>query len=149
MLTMRARKFLKNTRRKLTANRNETISFDKSKVESYNCYKRGHFARECRALKNQDNKHKESSRRSVPVETSTSTALVSCDGNFMPPTSDLSFTDLDEFVNKYIVENCKAKSSEEDPKVVRKNDDDPIIKEWVSDNEKEDVSQPKIEKENY
>ncbi|GKG26892.1 hypothetical protein Tco_0402595, partial [Tanacetum coccineum] len=38
------------------------------------------FARECRALRNQDNKNKESSRRSVPVETSTSTALVSCDG---------------------------------------------------------------------
>ncbi|GKE65449.1 ribonuclease H-like domain-containing protein [Tanacetum coccineum] len=50
-----------------------------SKVKCYNCHKRGHFARECRALRNQDNK-KESSRRSVPVETSTSTALVSCDG---------------------------------------------------------------------
>ncbi|GJS68552.1 putative ribonuclease H-like domain-containing protein [Tanacetum coccineum] len=35
--------------------------------------------REYKAPRNQDNK-KESSRRSVPVETSTSTALVSCDG---------------------------------------------------------------------
>ncbi|GJS06677.1 putative ribonuclease H-like domain-containing protein [Tanacetum coccineum] len=35
--------------------------------------------KECIAPRNQDNK-KESSRRSVPVETSTSTALVSCDG---------------------------------------------------------------------
>nr|GEW77109.1 hypothetical protein [Tanacetum cinerariifolium] len=33
-----------------------------------------------RAPRNQDNKYKESSRRSVHVETSTSTALVSCDG---------------------------------------------------------------------
>ncbi|GJS86183.1 putative ribonuclease H-like domain-containing protein [Tanacetum coccineum] len=80
MLTMRARRFLKNTRRKLTVNGNETISFDKSKVECYNCHKRGHFARECRVQRNQDNKYKESLRRSVPVETSTSTALVSCDG---------------------------------------------------------------------
>ncbi|GKA06556.1 hypothetical protein Tco_0685780 [Tanacetum coccineum] len=32
MLTMRARRFLKNTRRKLTINGNETIGFDKSKV---------------------------------------------------------------------------------------------------------------------
>ncbi|GJY49589.1 hypothetical protein Tco_0439545 [Tanacetum coccineum] len=37
MLIMRARRFLKNTGRKLTVNGNETISFDKSKVEFYNC----------------------------------------------------------------------------------------------------------------
>ncbi|GKA22411.1 ribonuclease H-like domain-containing protein [Tanacetum coccineum] len=314
MLTMRARRFLKNTRRKLTVNGNETIGFDKSKVECYNCHKRGHFARECRAPRNQDNKNKESSRRSVPVETSTSTALVSCDGlggydwsdqaeegpnyalmafsssspdsevsndsicskscletvkllksqndqllkdlkkyelmvlgyktclksveeklevykanesiylqdikglkfeihigeitirelrknleivqkekdgiqlnvdkfehaskslnkliecqivdnckkglgyenynavpppytgNFMPPTPDLSFTSLDEFVNEPVVENCKAMSSEEEPKVVRKYNDALSIKEWMSDDEEEDVSQPKTEK---
>ncbi|GKE94294.1 ribonuclease H-like domain-containing protein, partial [Tanacetum coccineum] len=70
MLTMRARRFLKNTGRKLNVNGNETIGFDKSKVECYNCHKRGHFARECRALRNPDNKNKKSSRRSVPVETS-------------------------------------------------------------------------------
>nr|GEW37927.1 hypothetical protein [Tanacetum cinerariifolium] len=51
---------------------------------------------------------------------------------------------LDEFVNKPVVENYKAKSSEEEPKVVRKHDDAPIIKEWVLDDEKKDVSQPKI-----
>ncbi|GJU54733.1 hypothetical protein Tco_1228447 [Tanacetum coccineum] len=283
MLTMRARRFLKNTGRKLNVNGNETIGFDKSKVKCYNYYKRGHFTRECKALRNQDNKNKEISKRSVPVETSTSTALVSCDGlggydwsdqaeegpyytlmafsspssesevsngsiclkscletvellksqndqllkdlkkselmvlgyktglesveeklevykanesiylqdikglkfeihvgeitirklrkklekvqkekngiqlnvdkfehaskrNFMPPTPDLSFTGLDEFVNKHVVENCKAMSSEEEPKVVRKNDDALIIEEWVSNDEEEDVSQPKIEK---
>ncbi|GJW23790.1 hypothetical protein Tco_0034412, partial [Tanacetum coccineum] len=219
MFTMRARRFLKNTGRKLTVNGNETIGFDKSKVECYNCHNRGNFTRECRALRNQDNKNKESSRKSVLVETSTSTALVSCDGlgeydwsdqaeegpnyalvsfssscsnsevsndsiclktcletveslksqndqllkdlkkselmvlvpppytgNFMPPTPDLSFIGLYEFVNKPIVENCKALSSEEEPKVVRKNDDAPCIEEWVSDDEEEDVSHPKIEK---
>nr|GFB01083.1 hypothetical protein [Tanacetum cinerariifolium] len=120
---------------------------------------------ECRALRNQDNKHKESSR-SVPIETPTSKALVSCDGlgeyewsdqaeerpnyalmaflssipppyigNFMPPKSDLSFSGLDEFVKKPEGENNKAKSSEKESKVVRKNNDALIIEEWVSDNE--------------
>ncbi|GKC84080.1 hypothetical protein Tco_1139797 [Tanacetum coccineum] len=36
--------------------------------------------RECGAPRNQDNKNKESSKRSMLVETSTSTTLVSCDG---------------------------------------------------------------------
>nr|GFB44177.1 ribonuclease H-like domain-containing protein [Tanacetum cinerariifolium] len=144
MLTIRARRFLKKTRRKLTVNGNETVGFDKSNVECYNCHKKGHFARECRALRNQDNKHKESSKRSVPVETSTTTALVSCDGLGGYDWSDL--VDLDEFVNKFVVENRKAKSSEEEPKVVRKNDDAPIIEECMSDNDEDDVSQPKIKK---
>nr|GEZ10324.1 ribonuclease H-like domain-containing protein [Tanacetum cinerariifolium]GEZ24392.1 ribonuclease H-like domain-containing protein [Tanacetum cinerariifolium] len=79
MLTMRARRFLKKTRRKLTINGNQTIGFDMSKVKCYNCHKRRHFSRECKALRNQDNKYKESRSRSVPVETPASTALVSCD----------------------------------------------------------------------
>ncbi|GKA64765.1 hypothetical protein Tco_0764472 [Tanacetum coccineum] len=40
MLTMRARRFLKNTGRKLSVNGNETIGFDKSNMECYNCHKR-------------------------------------------------------------------------------------------------------------
>nr|GEW36151.1 hypothetical protein [Tanacetum cinerariifolium] len=43
--------------------------------------------------------------------------------NFMSSTPDLSFTGLDEFVNKPVVENYKAISSEEEPKIVRKYDD--------------------------
>ncbi|GKC25631.1 ribonuclease H-like domain-containing protein [Tanacetum coccineum] len=81
MLTMRARRFLKNTRRKLTVIGNETIKFDKSKVECYNCHKNGNFARECRALRNQENRNRENTRRVMPVETTTSNALVSYDGS--------------------------------------------------------------------
>ncbi|GKC45172.1 putative ribonuclease H-like domain-containing protein [Tanacetum coccineum] len=185
MLTMRARRFLKNTGRKLTVNGIEAICFDKSKVECYNCHKRGHFARECRALRNQDNKKTRKSKKEMPHSgNTTSTALVSCDGlggydwsgqveegpnyafkaysssssnsevptslhrKFHAPTPDLSLLD-NEFVNKHVVENSKAKSSEEEPKEVRKNDDAPIIEEWVSDSEEENVSQTKTEKKTY
>ncbi|GJS05250.1 ribonuclease H-like domain-containing protein [Tanacetum coccineum] len=287
MLTMRARRFLKNTGRKLTVNGNETIGFDKSKVECYNCHKWGHFARECRAPRNQDNKNKESSRRkewpnyalmafsssSPDSEVSNDSIcskscletvellksqndqllkdikkyelmvlgyktclelveeklevyklnesiylqdikgikfeihiieitirelrkkleivqkekdgiqlnvdkfehaskslnkLIECEivdnckkcldyenynafpppyiGNFMPSTPDLSFTGLYEFVNEPVVENCKAMSSDEEPKVVRKYDDTLSIEEWVSYDEEEDVSPPKTKK---
>nr|GEV87216.1 hypothetical protein [Tanacetum cinerariifolium] len=59
--------------------------------------------------------------------------------NFMPLTPDLSFTSLDDFINKHVVKNCKAKSSKEETKVVRKNDDAPNFEEWVSDNKEEDA----------
>ncbi|GKB73880.1 putative ribonuclease H-like domain-containing protein [Tanacetum coccineum] len=167
MLTMRARRFLKNTGRKVTINGNETIGFDNSKVECYNCHKRGHFARECRTPRNQENRNRESTRRSVPVETTTSNALISCDGlgdydwndkaeegNFMPPKHDLS--GLEEFVNKPIVnestvkksvvETSEAKACVEKPKVARKNNGALIIKDWVYDSEEEDTPQAKKEK---
>ncbi|GKD91066.1 hypothetical protein Tco_1366573 [Tanacetum coccineum] len=52
ILTIRAIRFLKNTARKLTINGNESVGFDKSKVECYNCHKKGHSAKECRAPRN-------------------------------------------------------------------------------------------------
>ncbi|GKF36249.1 hypothetical protein Tco_0113007, partial [Tanacetum coccineum] len=39
------------------------------------------FARKCRALRNQENRNKENTRRVVSVETTTSNDLVSCDGS--------------------------------------------------------------------
>ncbi|GJS07864.1 putative ribonuclease H-like domain-containing protein [Tanacetum coccineum] len=78
MLTMRARRFLNKTGRKISANGSETIRFNKSKVECYNFHKKGHFARECRAQR--ENKNREHVRRNVTVETKETKALVAQDG---------------------------------------------------------------------
>nr|GFA67575.1 ribonuclease H-like domain-containing protein [Tanacetum cinerariifolium] len=50
MLTTRERRFLQRTGRNLRANGTTSIGFDMSKVEFYNCHRRGHFARECSVM---------------------------------------------------------------------------------------------------
>ncbi|GKB96778.1 hypothetical protein Tco_0982915, partial [Tanacetum coccineum] len=77
-------------------------------------------------------------------------------GNFLPLKHDLSFSSIEEFVNepivsertvkKPVVETSEAKASEAKSKAVRKSNDAPIIKDWVSDSKEEDVPQTKIEK---
>nr|GEX69457.1 putative ribonuclease H-like domain-containing protein [Tanacetum cinerariifolium] len=81
ILTVRARQFLQRTGRNLEANGPTSMGFDMSKVECYNCHRKGHFARECRSPKDtRKNGAAEPQRRNVLVETSTSNALVSqCD----------------------------------------------------------------------
>nr|GEX45315.1 retrovirus-related Pol polyprotein from transposon TNT 1-94 [Tanacetum cinerariifolium] len=94
MLTMRARRFLKNTKRKLNLNGNES-----------------------------DNRNKESTRRNVPVETTNSSALVSCDGlggyDWSDQTKDgpnyalMAYSTSSFDSKKNPVETFNAKTSEE------------------------------------
>ncbi|GJV77263.1 hypothetical protein Tco_1508847 [Tanacetum coccineum] len=65
-------------------------------------------------------------------------------GNFMPPKPDLSLSSLEEFTSEPIVinpvaKNSEATASEAKPKAVRKNNGAPIIEDWVSKSEEEDV----------
>nr|GEW15069.1 hypothetical protein [Tanacetum cinerariifolium] len=78
MLTMQARRFLQKTGKNLGANEPTSMGFDMSKVKCFNCHRKGHFARECRSPK--DSRRTgvaEPQRRTIPVKTSTSNALVS------------------------------------------------------------------------
>ncbi|GKC10023.1 ribonuclease H-like domain-containing protein [Tanacetum coccineum] len=81
MIIIRVKRFYNKTRRKVSFNSKDTVGFDKSKVDFFNCHRRGHFARECRAPKNQGNRSsnggdssgyrgRDNNRRSVPIETS-------------------------------------------------------------------------------
>nr|GEU89721.1 ribonuclease H-like domain-containing protein [Tanacetum cinerariifolium] len=96
----------------------QRIGFDKSKVECLNCHKNGHFARECRAPKNQDNRGREFGRKTVPVETLIENALIAQDGI----------------------------GSIEEPKIIMKNSfSPPIIEDWHSDDESEVEISPIVE----
>nr|GEU32596.1 hypothetical protein [Tanacetum cinerariifolium] len=78
MLTMQARRFLQKTGRNLGANGPTSMGLDMFKVECYNSHRKGHFASECRSPKDPRRPDAaEPQRRTVPVETSTSNALVS------------------------------------------------------------------------
>ncbi|GJT91405.1 ribonuclease H-like domain-containing protein [Tanacetum coccineum] len=79
MLTIRARRFIKRTGKKLNIN-GQRVGFDKSKVECFNCHKHGHFARECRFPRNQEFKGRENNTRTIAVETPTQNALIAQDG---------------------------------------------------------------------
>ncbi|GJY84599.1 ribonuclease H-like domain-containing protein [Tanacetum coccineum] len=81
-MELKARKFYQRTGKKIIINGSDTARYDKTKVECFNCHKMGHFARECRNLRSQENRsrNQDSSRRTVNVEESSSKAMLAIDG---------------------------------------------------------------------
>nr|GEV26012.1 ribonuclease H-like domain-containing protein [Tanacetum cinerariifolium] len=88
MLSMRVKRFYKKTRRKLEFNGKELVGFDKTKVECFNCHRRGHFARDCRTTRNSGNKSRDAENAGYkgrdngkrPVKEEDEKALVVKDG---------------------------------------------------------------------
>ncbi|GJW50639.1 ribonuclease H-like domain-containing protein [Tanacetum coccineum] len=119
MLTMRAKRFLKNTRRKFSVNSTKTIGFDKSKVECCNCLE----SVEARLIVYKKNKsvYEEDIKvlkcaihlREVAIIELRSLGYNAVPppitGNFMPSKPDFSFSGLEEFVNEPIVSEPTVK----------------------------------------
>nr|GEV67030.1 ribonuclease H-like domain-containing protein [Tanacetum cinerariifolium] len=82
LLSMRARRYFKRTGKKITINGSDTAGYDKTKVECFNCYKMRHFTRECRSPRSKKSRprNKDSSRKTVIVEDTSSKAMVAIDG---------------------------------------------------------------------
>ncbi|GJX80199.1 putative ribonuclease H-like domain-containing protein [Tanacetum coccineum] len=127
MLTMRARRFLKNTRRKLDMAKKERIGFDKSKVGCFNCYKRRHFAR------SMSTRNKDLSGTRVTKQKKVQPILLSwlILQQVQLLLQTLSLDDfVDESVSESVVENPTVKTNE--PETARKENGAPIIEDWVN-----------------
>nr|GFC57605.1 hypothetical protein [Tanacetum cinerariifolium] len=80
LLSMRADKFWKKTRKKISIQGSNVAGFDKSKVECFNCHKMGHFVRECRVPRSQERGRKDNYRKGSKTEEKTPKALMEIDG---------------------------------------------------------------------
>ncbi|GJS99407.1 ribonuclease H-like domain-containing protein [Tanacetum coccineum] len=82
MLTVRVKKFIQRTGRNLDFKEKRLVSLDKTKIECYNCHRKGHFARECRSGRNQGRRSYGDNGREQCTQriNSTSQALMAQDG---------------------------------------------------------------------
>nr|GEV67874.1 hypothetical protein [Tanacetum cinerariifolium] len=134
-------------------------------LKCFNYHKMDHFAREYRVPRNQENKNrnKETIRRIVYVEDTSSKAMVTIDGagfdwSYMDddeaPTNMASMDFFDsEFVEPSVesygvkpIEVVNQTSSVKISESVKENNYAPLIKDWESEGEDEVESHPEIER---
>ncbi|GKG16247.1 ribonuclease H-like domain-containing protein, partial [Tanacetum coccineum] len=81
MLTVRVQRFIQKIGRNLDFKGKQPVTFDKSKVECYNCHRKGHFAKECKSGRNQRRiSYGDNGRRNATTNEPSSQALVTQDG---------------------------------------------------------------------
>ncbi|GJU62242.1 putative ribonuclease H-like domain-containing protein [Tanacetum coccineum] len=141
MLTIRARRFLKNTRRKLTVNGLQGTKKNRiGETQGSDLAEEGPTNFALMAYSSTSSNSEVDGYNVIPPPLrkiyASKTDLSSCFREF---TSE-------PIVIKPIVEKNEAKASEAKPKVVRKNNGVPIIEDWMSDNDEDDVPRAKIEK---
>nr|GEU29557.1 hypothetical protein [Tanacetum cinerariifolium] len=112
MLSMRVERFYKKTRRKLEFNGKEPVGFDKTKVECFNCHRRGHFARDYRSARNVGYKGRDNE------EKATDFALMAFTSN--PLSSSSSNSKLDEALREKEELKAKLKKFETSSKNITK-----------------------------
>ncbi|GKE36124.1 hypothetical protein Tco_1455446 [Tanacetum coccineum] len=172
MLTIKARRFLKNTRRKLDMANKERIRFDKSKCDGFGYDWSDQAEEEARLLvfkKNESvyeedikllkceiylrdlditelkrklelaTKEKDEVQLTVQkFENSSKNLSKLLDRQIMDNLDD--FVDVNESVSESVVEKPTVETNE--PKTARKENGAPIIEDWVSDSDEENV--PKV-----
>ncbi|GJZ60859.1 hypothetical protein Tco_0616675, partial [Tanacetum coccineum] len=81
MMTVRVQRFIQKTRRNLDFKGIQPVTFDKSKVECYNCHRKWHFTKECKSGRNHGKiSYGDNGRRNATTNEPSSQALVAQDG---------------------------------------------------------------------
>ncbi|GJX84944.1 putative ribonuclease H-like domain-containing protein [Tanacetum coccineum] len=82
LLSMRAKRYYQRTCKKIFINANDTVGYDKSKVECFNCHKMGHFSREYKAPRNKEGqfRNQDNTRKQGNNKDASSKAMLAIDG---------------------------------------------------------------------